>query len=200
MVVVAQLVRALDCGSRCRGFESHLPPPKLKSAWLIEVKHSCFIYTYPHAASMPHVQHLYLFSRPTDGEDQQLRALLSETIGAAPKVSITDTPQSRLYSYPTERSVSEMELRRELLTRLIPWGRTTHSAFYLPASSATAEITQRRLRPRRHAHNDGAAARAGTPLRSLGGDDRPHRSGYGRRHTLQRELYAPHRAPPRALP
>ena len=122
MVVVAQLVRALDCGSRCRGFESHLPPPKLKSAWLIEVKRSCFIYTYPHAASMPHVQHLYLFSRPTDEEDQQLRALLSETLSAAPKVSSTDTPQGRLYSYPTERSVSETELRRELLTRLIPWG------------------------------------------------------------------------------
>ena len=90
---------------------------------------------------MPHVQHLYLFSRPTDGEDQQLRALLSETLGAAPKASITDTPQGRLYSYPTERSVSETKLRRELLTRLIPWGRTTHSAFYLPASSATDEIT-----------------------------------------------------------
>ncbi len=29
MVVVAQLVRALDCGSRGRGFKSHLPP-KLK--------------------------------------------------------------------------------------------------------------------------------------------------------------------------
>jgi hypothetical protein len=26
MVVVAQLVRALDCGSRSRGFEPHLPP------------------------------------------------------------------------------------------------------------------------------------------------------------------------------
>ena len=26
MVDVAQLVRALDCGSRGRGFESHLPP------------------------------------------------------------------------------------------------------------------------------------------------------------------------------
>ena len=26
MVVVAQLVRALDCGSRGRGFKSHLPP------------------------------------------------------------------------------------------------------------------------------------------------------------------------------
>ncbi len=26
-VDVAQLVRALDCGSRGRGFESHLPPP-----------------------------------------------------------------------------------------------------------------------------------------------------------------------------
>ena len=90
---------------------------------------------------MPHVQHLYLFSRPTDGEDQQLRALLSETIGATPKVSSTDTPQGRLYSYPTERSVSETELRRELLTHLIPWGRATHSAFYLPSTSATAEIT-----------------------------------------------------------
>ena len=28
MVVVAQLVRALDCGSRGRGFESHHPPKK----------------------------------------------------------------------------------------------------------------------------------------------------------------------------
>ena len=199
MVVVAQLVRALDCGSRCRGFESHLPPPKLKSAWLIEVKHSCFIYTYPHAASMPHVQHLYLFSRPTDGEDQQLRALLSETIGAAPKVSITDTPQSRLYSYPTERSVSEMELRRELLTRLIPGAHHTQRLLP-PLHECHSRDHTRRLRPRRHAHDDGAAARAGTSLRSLGGDDCPDRSGYGRRHTLQRELYAPHRAPPRALP
>ncbi len=30
MVDVAQLVRALDCGSRCRGFESHLPPQNHK--------------------------------------------------------------------------------------------------------------------------------------------------------------------------
>ena len=28
MVAVVQLVRASDCGSECRGFESHLPPPK----------------------------------------------------------------------------------------------------------------------------------------------------------------------------
>ena len=26
MVAVVQLVRASDCGSECRGFESHLPP------------------------------------------------------------------------------------------------------------------------------------------------------------------------------
>ena len=26
MVDVVQLVRASDCGSECRGFESHLPP------------------------------------------------------------------------------------------------------------------------------------------------------------------------------
>ena len=37
--------------------------------------------------------------------------------------------------------MSETELRRELLTHLIPWGRATHSAFYLPSTSATAEIT-----------------------------------------------------------
>ena len=28
MVDVVQLVRASDCGSECRGFESHLPPNK----------------------------------------------------------------------------------------------------------------------------------------------------------------------------
>lgn len=28
MVAVVQLVRASDCGSECRGFESHLPPHK----------------------------------------------------------------------------------------------------------------------------------------------------------------------------
>lgn len=27
MVIVAQLVRALDCGSKGRGFEPHLSPP-----------------------------------------------------------------------------------------------------------------------------------------------------------------------------
>ena len=30
MVVVAQLVRASDCGSEGRGFESHHPPENLK--------------------------------------------------------------------------------------------------------------------------------------------------------------------------
>ena len=29
MVAVVQLVRASDCGSECRGFESHLPPKKI---------------------------------------------------------------------------------------------------------------------------------------------------------------------------
>ncbi len=31
MVVVAQLVRASDCGSEGRGFESHLPPKIVNS-------------------------------------------------------------------------------------------------------------------------------------------------------------------------
>ena len=30
MVIVAQLVRALDCGSKGRGFESHLSPKNQK--------------------------------------------------------------------------------------------------------------------------------------------------------------------------
>ena len=30
MVAVVQLVRASDCGSECRGFESHLPPQRKK--------------------------------------------------------------------------------------------------------------------------------------------------------------------------
>ncbi len=34
MVVVAQLVRAPDCGSGGRGFESHLPPFFIKNALL----------------------------------------------------------------------------------------------------------------------------------------------------------------------
>jgi hypothetical protein len=49
MVVVAQLVRALDCGSKGRGFESHLPP-KQRSSYLIKIVGS-FIFitlaTYP---------------------------------------------------------------------------------------------------------------------------------------------------------
>ena len=33
MVVIVQLVRASDCGSECRGFESHYPP---------EERNNCF--------------------------------------------------------------------------------------------------------------------------------------------------------------
>jgi hypothetical protein len=45
MVVVAQLVRALVCGAGSRGFESHLPPFKMKadsneSAFLYPIKKS----------------------------------------------------------------------------------------------------------------------------------------------------------------
>ena len=35
-MAVVQLVRASDCGSECRGFESHLPPPPQKEEILIE--------------------------------------------------------------------------------------------------------------------------------------------------------------------
>ena len=37
MVDVVQLVRASDCGSECRGFESH-PPPSKKQAEILYAK------------------------------------------------------------------------------------------------------------------------------------------------------------------
>ena len=40
MVDVVQLVRASDCGSECRGFESHLPP-KINPARFISCRVSC---------------------------------------------------------------------------------------------------------------------------------------------------------------
>ena len=42
MVDVVQLVRASDCGSECRGFESHLPP-RINPARFISCRVSCFI-------------------------------------------------------------------------------------------------------------------------------------------------------------
>ena len=46
MVVVVQLVRASDCGSECRGFESHQPPTKLDSS-----KFCCYFLFYKFVAS-----------------------------------------------------------------------------------------------------------------------------------------------------
>jgi hypothetical protein len=44
MVVVAQLVRALDCGSRGRGFESRLPPETKKA--LVNYLYKGFLFSY----------------------------------------------------------------------------------------------------------------------------------------------------------
>ena len=46
MVAVVQLVRASDCGSECRGFESHLPPIRSSSSELL----FCFPQSAKHAA------------------------------------------------------------------------------------------------------------------------------------------------------
>ena len=46
MVPVVQLVRASDCGSECRGFESHLPPIRSSSLELL----FCFPQSAKHAA------------------------------------------------------------------------------------------------------------------------------------------------------
>ena len=44
MVDVAQSVRALDCGSRCRGFESHLPPQTIAKR-VPYIGHAFFYFT-----------------------------------------------------------------------------------------------------------------------------------------------------------
>ena len=51
MVVVAQLVRALVCGAGCRGFESHLPPLKIKRSSL--VRDGLFIFNNYYRQNIP---------------------------------------------------------------------------------------------------------------------------------------------------
>ena len=51
MVDVVQLVRASDCGSECRGFESHLPP-RINPARFISCRVSC-LFT-PSTSFTPH--------------------------------------------------------------------------------------------------------------------------------------------------
>ncbi len=52
MVAVVQLVRASDCGSECRGFESHLPPIRSSSSELL------FLFpTISQARSQAHSSH-----------------------------------------------------------------------------------------------------------------------------------------------
>ena len=57
MVVVAQLVRALDCGSRSRGFESRLPPKVLRINTQLKVV--CFFLLY--TPTLPQLYHSVLF-------------------------------------------------------------------------------------------------------------------------------------------
>ena len=62
MVAVVQLVRASDCGSECRGFESHLPPIRSSSSELL----FCFPQSAKHAAEhIPRTaEHIPFTSKP----------------------------------------------------------------------------------------------------------------------------------------
>ncbi len=51
MVGVVQLVRASDCGSECRGFESHPPPQQVEGFPILEnlfLLHINLYYNYRH--------------------------------------------------------------------------------------------------------------------------------------------------------
>ena len=69
MVAVVQLVRASDCGSECRGFESHLPPIRSSSSELLFLfppisqarsrAHPTHSQAHPHTANIiPHIANI----------------------------------------------------------------------------------------------------------------------------------------------
>ena len=60
MVAVVQLVRASDCGSECRGFESHLPPQEKRGNSAMNLL-SFFVNQFVKLKILP-----YRFSYPTD--------------------------------------------------------------------------------------------------------------------------------------
>ena len=51
MVPIVQLVRASDCGSECRGFESHWAPKENKRKSLINKEFPLFLFSYSHSRS-----------------------------------------------------------------------------------------------------------------------------------------------------
>ena len=61
MVVVAQLVRAPDCGSGGRGFETHLPPYFFKSLHRMRWRLFCFhISTFAPNGTLRNTSFVYL--------------------------------------------------------------------------------------------------------------------------------------------
>ena len=67
MVDVVQLVRASDCGSECRGFESHLPPQNSAEDELKDSSSAFFL--LGKKPSVPDVKncHLIIYMRARNG-------------------------------------------------------------------------------------------------------------------------------------
>ena len=93
MVDVVQLVRASDCGSECRGFESHLPP-KINPARFISCRVSCFY--YPSS----------LFQESISGDALFLSGRHLRFI----TLSFVSSPKSSRWGKPHERHVSPADI------------------------------------------------------------------------------------------
>ena len=93
MVDVVQLVRASDCGSECRGFESHLPP-RINPARFISCRVSCFIILPLSFRKVSPVDALFLSGR-------HLRFIT---------LSFVSSPKSSRWGKPHERHVSPADI------------------------------------------------------------------------------------------
>lgn len=140
MVVVAQLVRALDCGSRCRGFESRLPPPKERKH-LAPRELSAFFVSSPLEAMQERRQYLYFLARSS-----QSPKMVAWSAKLAKELSLTFFSESvtkglRFMKYSTALPLGEDEEtgRLNLLKALLPHLRHSDYLLYLPRVEARAD-------------------------------------------------------------
>ena len=141
MVAVVQLVRASDCGSECRGFESHLPPIRSSSSELLFL----FPQSAKHAAKpIPRTaEHIPFTSKPL----LRPTAIVPARRGSTP-------PRLEYIPAKLEGTLAKLE---GTSTQLLTTSGDAHRTIRAFVSSETRIRTVRYVHPRRpiRANNDG---------------------------------------------
>ena len=148
MVAVVQLVRASDCGSECRGFESHLPPIRSSSSELL----FCFPQSAKYAAKhIPRTAEPIPFtSKPIPFTSKPLlrpTAIVPARRGSTP-------PRLEHIPAKLEGTLAKLE---GTSTQLLTTSGDAHRTIRAFVSSETRIRTVRYVHPRRpiRASNDG---------------------------------------------